>query len=119
MKKGFSLIELIVVITIIAVITVVTTVSFGSVNRRSRDGRRSADLEKIRIGLEMARQVGSTYPTGLGVLVPNYMSALPTDPKSGTYVYNQVTPYSYTLDATMEDLGSTNRAGKIYRVTNP
>lgn len=123
MKKGFSLIELIVTITIIAIVTVVTTISFSSTNRKSRDSRRSADLEKIRIGLEMARQVGSTYPATLDVLVANsYMAELPKDPKSGLssdYVYNRPDNYSYTLQATMEDLGSTNLAGMIYQVRNP
>jgi len=123
-KKGFSLIELIVTITIIAVVTVVTTISFSSTNRKSRDSRRSADLEKIRIGLEMARQVGSTYPATLDVLVTNsYMAELPKDPKTGTsdsYVYSRtVSNYEYTLQATMEDLGSTNLTGMIYQVRNP
>lgn len=120
MKKGFSLIELIVTITIIAVITVVTTVSFGSTNRRSRDARRSADLEKIRIGLEMARQVGATYPADLDVLTENgYMSELPVDPKT-RFSYSFVgTDYTYQLGATMEDLGSTNIVNMGYVVRNP
>lgn len=120
-RQGFSLIELIVTITIIAVVTVVTTVSFGSINRRSRDGRRSADLEKIRIALEMARQAGTTYPATLPVLAPNYMSEIPKDPKTNNdYSYVRgATNFTYSLGATMEDLGSTNIAGMGYRVTNP
>jgi len=46
---GFSLVELIVVVTIIAVISVVGMVSFTGANKKARDNRRQADLEKIRI----------------------------------------------------------------------
>lgn len=111
-NKGFSLIELIVVITIIAVITAVGVVSFGGVNKKSRDAKRMADLERYRVALEMARQIGSTYPADLDVLTAapyNLMSAKLSDPKSGySYVYGRPTAYSYGLYANMEDLGSTN-----------
>ena len=48
-KKGFTLIELIVSITIIAVLTVAGVISYGGANKKARDNRRMADLEKIRI----------------------------------------------------------------------
>jgi prepilin-type N-terminal cleavage/methylation domain-containing protein len=122
-KHGYSLIELIVVITIIAVITAIGMISYGGANRKARDGRRVADLEKVRVALEMARQVGGTYPSSLSTLVTpmNLMGATATDPKTGTgYSYTRGgTMYTYTLDAVVEDLGSTNMAGMIYRVTNP
>lgn len=134
-EKGFSLIELIVVITIIAVITVIGVVNFSGTNAKARDGRRMGDLEKMRIALEIVRQVGSTYPGGTGNpttrlsgLVPNYLQSVPVDPKSLTYsyYYNGTGVFSYTLDAHMEDVGSTNGAygsncgGTCnYRVTSP
>jgi general secretion pathway protein G len=110
-KKGFSLIELIVVMTIIAVITVVGLVNYGASNRKARDNRRAADLEKIRIALEMARQIGSTYPANLSDLAPNYINALPTDPKtSNNYFYSRLTNYTYTVGTSMEDASSLNAA---------
>lgn len=127
-RKGFSLIELIVVITIIAVVTAVGFVSFGGVNKKARDGRRMADLEKYRVALEMARQVGNTYPANLGVLVTmNLLSGTAVDPKSNSaYPYILVSSYKYNIGASMEDLGSTNIApfggcgGSCnYQVKNP
>lgn len=114
-KRGFTLIELIVVITIIAVITVVGTVNYGATNRRARDSRRMADVEKIRIALEMARQIGTTYPVAVtgsaSALETNYISVLPTDPKSSNdYYYERPTNYTYSIGASMEDTGSTNVA---------
>ena len=52
-KNGFTLIELIVVVTIIAVLTVVGVISYSGTNRKARDSRRMADLEKVRIALEL------------------------------------------------------------------
>jgi len=130
--RGFTLIELIVVITIIGIITVVGIVSYGGVTKKSRDSRRMADLEKYRVALEMARQVGSTYPADLNTLVN--MGLVPqilTDPKAGfTYNYHPLTNYTYELYAQMEDPGSYTAGAPFsydcggvnscnYKVTNP
>ncbi|MFA7300924.1 MAG: type II secretion system protein [Candidatus Shapirobacteria bacterium] len=122
-NKGFTLVELLVVMTIIVVISSVAMVSYVGSGKKARDSRRIADLEKIRLSLEMAKQVGSTYPVSLTPLeTMNYLSKLPVDPKTGLYRYAVVNNnFGYTLDATMEDLGSTNgsySSGYNYRVTN-
>jgi prepilin-type N-terminal cleavage/methylation domain-containing protein len=113
-KNGFSLIELIVVITIIAVLTAVGMVSFGGANRKSRDAKRVADLERYRVALEMARQIGGTYPATLDVLTQapyNLMGDTLSDPKSGyTYKYHWISNYSYELYACVEDAGTSNTA---------
>lgn len=123
-KNGFTLIELIVVVTIIAVLTVVGVISYSGTNQKARDSRRMADLEKIRIALEVYRQsVGSSYPqTGSlsTVLVPTYIQELPTDPKTkAAYTYTRVTNYTYTIRASVENAGSSNVAGGIYEVKSP
>jgi prepilin-type N-terminal cleavage/methylation domain-containing protein len=116
---GFTMIELIVVITIIAVMTIVAMVNYGGVNRKSRDGRRMADLEKYRVALEISRQIGSTYPASLNSLVGmNLINEISTDPKTGSDYTYVSTGYTYTLSAVMEDTGSTNVPG-AYQVTNP
>lgn len=122
-RNGFTLIELLIVITIIVVISAVAMVNYTGAAKKARDSRRVSDLEKIRMALETVRQVGVTYPNALGILVTgNYVSKLPTDPKTdGNYLYTPGdTNYSYTLDATMEDLGTTNGSygSYNYRVTN-
>jgi len=124
MKKAFSLIELIVVVTIIALLTVAGVVNYATSNKKSRDARRISDLEKMRMALEMVRQVGVTYPASISSLSPTYLQTIPTDPKSGTYLYTPgATYYTYTIWAKMEDLGSTtgsySSGSYNYQVSNP
>lgn len=109
-KNGFTLFELLVTISIIAILTAVAVVSFGGMTKKARDSRRIADLEKIRIALEAARQVGTTYPTSLTTLVTSgFLQQLPTDPKAGvggSYVYTQLTGYTYRICTYVEEAGS-------------
>lgn len=116
-NKGFTLFELLVSISIIAILTAVAIVSFGGLNRKTRDARRISDLEKIRLSLEAARQIGNTYPAKNNfatVLVgSSLLERIPVDPKGvGTTYYYDVgsSNYTYVLCAQMEDLGSTNIA---------
>ena len=124
-KKGFTLFELLVTISIIAVLTAVAVVSFGGVNKKARDSRRTADLEKVRIALEAYKQINSVYPANLTTLTTPvvYLQSIPLDPKDKSSYYSLLTNYTYTLGAKMEDLGSTNSpafGGSFnYRVVNP
>lgn len=97
-SKGFTLIEVLVVATIIAVLTAIGVVSYTNINKRSRDTKRKSDMEQIRSALEMYRADNGFYvATGApnytdasnlsAVLVPSYMAAIPSDPKSPTQVY--------------------------------
>lgn len=128
-REGFSFIELLVSVTIIMVISSIAVVSFQSANKRARDDRRKADLEKTRAALEMYRTDYDLYPGGLGVLVTDeYMNAVPDDPKDSlNYVYDPDTAdhYTYDLYAYMETGGNgiyTASCGDEtcnYKLTNP
>jgi len=77
-----------------------------------------ADLEKIRIALELYRQdLGSTYPANadyVGGLTPKYIQVIPVGPKSESYEYEQTgSGYTYILTTTLEETGIG------YSVTNP
>lgn len=113
-KNGFTLIELIVTVTIIAILTVVGMVSYSGTSKKARDNRRMADLEKIRVALELYRQgTGSTYPADKDSLVPTYLQAFPVDPKGNPYTYSRPSDYKYTITTTLEETGVG------YSVTNP
>lgn len=120
-------------ITIVAVLTTVALVSFSGTNKKGRDSRRISDLQKVAVALEMARQVGGTYPAASGgqpsgiIGSGNYLPTWPVDPKGYSYVYARPTNYTYTLSGYVEDLGSTTggsygSCGSVtcnYQITNP
>lgn len=149
MRKGFSLIELLVVISIIGVIIAIGTVSYLTAQKQTRDTRRKTDLMEIRQALETYRSENGTYFRGttnqyyvqnnakfITAITPKYMSGIPNDPKSSSgyryrYVVPGVNPISYSLYATLENtndpginLSLTELCGSAsivcnYTVTNP
>ncbi len=107
LRKGFTLIELLVVISIIAILVAVGATGYQRATKLSRDARRKTDLEQIRQALETWRSENGSYPvstgTGLNVLVPSYMTAIPTEPKTTpAYTYTRNTAAEYDLCATIE-----------------
>lgn len=59
---GFTMIELLVVTAIIIVLTTISMVNFRVTSRKSRDGRREADISQVRSALELYRSTYSHYP---------------------------------------------------------
>ena len=121
MKKGFTLIEILVVTTIIVLLTGTAAVTYSVFLKQSRDTKRKTDLEQIRASLEMYRSNNNTYPVGnvysttLSVLTTPviYIQSLPTDPKNPTYIYYYSGSISdYTLGSYQEGGGATCVAGQ-------
>src|SRR3989338_6549912 len=96
-KKGYTLVELMVAISIIALLFAAGVASYGKASQRSRDAKRKSDVEQLRSALEMYRADNSKYPptsdvwqdisTPLNVLVPSFIPELPTDPQGFSYEY--------------------------------
>ena len=118
MKKGFTLVELLVVIAIIALLSTLSVVALNSARAKARDARRLSDIKQIRTALDMYFDSNLTYPAncaGLGsssncmCLTSNgwatsgcagtiFMQKVPKDP--GTYSYDytvDVNGTSYTI----------------------
>lgn len=94
-SKGFTLVELLVVIAIIGILATLLLLQLGIARQRARDAKRIADVSQVRTASELYFDDAGTYPqvatyAGLGaLLVPKYMTQLPTDPLNvGNYAYN-------------------------------
>jgi prepilin-type N-terminal cleavage/methylation domain-containing protein len=98
-SRGFTLIELLVVIAIIGMLSSVVLASLNSARAKARDSRRAADLQSIRVALELYYDANGSYPNpgwawrsqcvGWGShalanvipgLTPTYMPVMPQDP---------------------------------------
>lgn len=96
MKKGFTLIELMIVIAILGVLATLISGNFITSLKKGRDARRKTDLEQIQRALEMYYEDNKAYPLTAAVVFGNqlcypgangcntkvYMQKLPDDPKS-------------------------------------
>ncbi len=133
-ESGFTLLEIMVVVTIISFLIAVGIISFNQSLQESRDRTRMAQLDQLRIAVELYKAQYGRYPekgcrpasdtrtwTGPGPystvswalscdeyiegLVPEFISELPLDPLRE---YEEVKGYIYT----------TNSAGTYYKILN-
>ncbi|HCC84383.1 MAG TPA: hypothetical protein DEP87_01765 [Candidatus Pacebacteria bacterium] len=128
-QAGFTIVELLVVATIIIILTTIGIVSYSQALMNSRNGKRKADLESVRQALILYKADNGYYPSAtwatlLTTMGTTYISALPTDPKTGyTYTYSggsctgasPVKCQAFTLGANLETTSGTT----AYAITNP
>lgn len=93
-KKGFTLVELLVVISIIGVLAAIGLGSFTTAQMRGRDAQRKSDLKQISHSLEIYYSDHGSYPASITFgseftdTKTVYFKKLPTDPSKGySYVY--------------------------------
>ena len=134
MKKGFTLIEILVTISIIGLLTMIGVTNFRVANQKARDGRRQGDLEQIKAALELYRTDEAEYPGGINAGDPIqsptgtiYMNKVPTDPLSTQEYYFTSDGDTYTLCAALEldtsgACGGTSCGSGVtcnYQITSP
>ncbi len=105
-KRGFTLIELMIVVSVIGLVLSLTVFGFQRSRASSRDAKRKADLETLKSALVIYKADNGVYPStggawwGVSVnggsrttsganayipgLTPNYIGELPTDPLGNT-----------------------------------
>jgi prepilin-type N-terminal cleavage/methylation domain-containing protein len=131
-RKGFTLIELLVVIAIIGLLSSVVFASLNSARAKARDAKRQADLQQVRIALELYYDANGAYPIGgwwyscdsswnnLQSALTAYMPSLPKDPintscagpwNNGyyTYVYGSGSGQKYDLVGQFENTSHPER----------
>ncbi|MCW1949347.1 MAG: prepilin-type N-terminal cleavage/methylation domain-containing protein [Candidatus Shapirobacteria bacterium] len=63
LKRGFTLVELLIVISIIGILTVITAGSFLESQKKSRDGARKANLKSLSDALNLYYVDKGVFPT--------------------------------------------------------
>lgn len=94
-KRGFTLVELLVVITIMSILTVITVSQFQTARRKANDVARKGDLSGLSKSLQMYFTDYEVFPRAL-----NGRIQLPDDSvaewggefRDGDYVYMKVMP---------------------------
>ncbi|MBC8404983.1 MAG: type II secretion system protein [Planctomycetes bacterium] len=130
-QAGFTIIEMLIVVTILAMLAGVLVPILQEGQSTARDSRRMADLRSVQSALADYYHENGGYPNTSGEwfgdatdvggkgyaadgyipgLVPNFLTALPSDPDSqypnatdGYMFKSDGTDYKFVLDATPED----------------
>ena len=126
-KKGFTLIEMMIMLALVGVFSTLGISNYQGSQKFSRDSRRQADGEIIRSALELYRNELGRYPVGTSGLKPNYIAAVPVDPKSKAEHVYSATPggcndtatkcLGYTLCIDLEKTTAVGCADLV--LTNP
>ncbi len=99
MKKGFTILELMLVVAIIAMLTIFIWVSYSSAREKSRDARRMQDIHEISNALNLYNSSNGQFPAMTETITGeddfsqeleanNSMPTVPADPlNTGTYQY--------------------------------
>ncbi len=96
MKKGFTIIELLIVIAVIAILIGITLPRFRGMQEEGNITKAKGELRTLQTAVESYYiHNNNTYPTSLSSLTtasPNIIgSSLPTDPFNGTSNYGAAT----------------------------
>lgn len=115
-RRGFTLIELLVVIAIIGLLASIVLASLSTARAKARDAKRLADIESVKLALELYYSDNGKYPptqsgpecAGNATCVGNltslttggYIGQLPADPTHKGTAYD----YRYATDGTGYDI---------------
>lgn len=89
--KGFTIVELLIVIVIIGILAALVIVAYNGIQARATDATRINDMQNVKKAIEAYNADNGSYPPPVGqlslltsYLVPQYIKALPVDPKNST-----------------------------------
>ena len=104
MRKGFTVIEILVVVAIIGILASVVLFGVDSAKRKARDARRVADLSQMAQVIEIYNNDNGEYPSDLNADLSQYFpQGVPNDPvPSKTYNYVHDGSQCYVLRAELD-----------------
>ncbi len=104
LRRGFTLVELMIVITVIAILATIAVVSFSRVQKQARDTKRKGDVRALATALQAYFTERNTYPATASwstELAPTYIPLVPVNPPGD----NLVGTYSYAVNSTTNVFG--------------
>ena len=92
MRRGFSLVEIMIVVVIIGLLASGVTYATRNYMERAKRNKARSDISTLAGAVDSYYLGNSKYPDnreGLQVLVPGYIPTLPKDPWGNAYAYFQ------------------------------
>lgn len=120
-RKGFTLVELLIVVSIIGILTSFLMVNFIGAKSRARDAQRKSDMRQMQAAFELFRADVGNYPTNAQVACGSsltnggttYMQKIPCDPlNTGQYIYTYTQTgggTGYSLFACLENVNDSQK----------
>ncbi len=91
MKKGFTLVEIIVSCAVIAILSTVIYGTYSGMRERARDTQRMSDIEQLQLALKLYKDSYGSYPShdsgvvigeggALDTALSSFFGTIPADP---------------------------------------
>ena len=110
LRRGFTLIELMVVVAIIGILMSAGILAFSNAQQNARDAKRRADINAIAKALEQYNQnTGTGVYTASSAAITTFFpsNSIPLDPRGTSYDL-KLTASAFCVCATLEKTGKGN-----------
>ncbi len=119
MKKGFTLIEILIAVVIIGILAFVIAFLLTFVKQRTADTKRASDVQEIAKALDLYYDKNAKYPGTLDELVPaGFLPIVPMPPKGDVQIFYTYVPLGENAICTGYHLGAVMETGYRDSVKN-
>ncbi len=102
-KAGIIIAAILGWLLIPVIILIISSTGISGARARATDAARKADLSKIRTAIILYYDEHDDYPSTLTELAPDYLTMVPTDPKTETEYLYTTTIHGFTLCTTLSE----------------